>query len=149
MLIPPIPAYPQQQTPQIPLLPYTTEKNQQQRQSQRSISPTHKKADESKDDEFLDAIIPGMTMPHLPPHMSDIESAQRIWQNRGYDLVRDPSVIKYKNSKWHSKLATQKPFTFRDWREFWSDAGFSLEQINIPHYLSKEYKSQSPHEKSR
>ncbi|KAA6357275.1 MAG: hypothetical protein EZS28_047199, partial [Streblomastix strix] len=47
------------------------------------------------------------------------------------------------------KLATQKPFTFKDWREFWSDAGFSLEQINIPHYLSKEYKSQSPHDKSR
>ncbi|KAA6360212.1 MAG: hypothetical protein EZS28_044262, partial [Streblomastix strix] len=67
----------------------------------------------------------------------------------GYDLLRDPIVIKYKNSEWHSKLATQKPFTFRDWREFWSDAGFSLVQINIPHYLSKEYKSQSPHEKSR
>ncbi|KAA6354929.1 MAG: hypothetical protein EZS28_049545 [Streblomastix strix] len=81
--------------------------------------------------------------------MKDIETAQRTWQNRGYDLVRDPSVIKYKNSKWHSKLATQKQFTFKDWREFWADAGFSLEQINIPHYLSKEYKSQSPHDKSR
>ncbi|KAA6356710.1 MAG: hypothetical protein EZS28_047764 [Streblomastix strix] len=81
--------------------------------------------------------------------MSDIESAQRIWQNRGYNLVRDPSVIKYKNSKWHSMLATQKPFTFRDWREFWSDAGFLLELINIPHYLSKEYKTQSHHDKSR
>ncbi|KAA6363745.1 MAG: hypothetical protein EZS28_040729, partial [Streblomastix strix] len=149
LLIPPIPAYPQQQTPRIPLLPYTTDRNQEQRQSQRSISPTHKRADESEDDEFLDEIIPGMTMPHLPRHMSDIESAQRIWQNRGYDLVRDPSVIKYKNSKWHSKLATQKPFTFRDWREFRSDAGFLLEQINIPHYLSKEYKSQSPDEKSK
>ncbi|KAA6384550.1 MAG: hypothetical protein EZS28_019921 [Streblomastix strix] len=149
MLITQISAYPQQQTPRIPLLPYTTEKNHQQRQSWRSISPTHMGAEESEDDEFLDAIIPGMTMPHLPPHMSDIESAQRIWQNRGYDLVRDTSVIKYKNSKWHSKLATQKPFIFRDWREFWSDAGFSLEQINIPHYMSKEYKSQNPHEKSR
>ncbi|KAA6394323.1 MAG: hypothetical protein EZS28_010149 [Streblomastix strix] len=149
MLIPPIPAYPQQQTPRIPLLPYTTERNQQQRQSQRSISPTHKRADESEEDEFLDTVIPGMTMPHLPPHLSDIESTQRIWQSRGYDLVRDPSVIKHKNSKWHSKLATQKPFTFRDWKEFWSDAGFSLEQINIPHYLSKEYKSQSLHDKSR
>ncbi|KAA6394082.1 MAG: hypothetical protein EZS28_010391 [Streblomastix strix] len=120
MLIPPIPAYPQQQTPRIPLLPYTTEKNQQQRQSQRSISPTHKRADDSEDDKFLDEIIPGITMPQLPLYMSDIESAQRIWQNRGYDLLRDPSVIKYKNSKWHSKLATQKPFTFRDWREFWN-----------------------------
>ncbi|KAA6310651.1 MAG: hypothetical protein EZS28_056277, partial [Streblomastix strix] len=58
-------------------------------------------------------------------------------------------VIKYKNSKWHSKQATQKPFTFKDQREFWSDAGFSLVQINILHYLSKEYKSQSPHYKSR
>ncbi|KAA6353389.1 MAG: hypothetical protein EZS28_051084, partial [Streblomastix strix] len=125
------------------------ERNQQQRQSQRSISPPHKKAEESGDDQFLEEVIPGMKMPHLPPHMSDIETAQRTWQNRGYDLVRDPSVIKYKNSKWHSKLATQKPFTFRDWREFWADAGFSLEQINIPHYLSKEYKSQSPHDKSR
>ncbi|KAA6365440.1 MAG: hypothetical protein EZS28_039035 [Streblomastix strix] len=76
MLIPPIPAYPQQQTPRIPLLPYTTEKNQEQRQSQRSIFPTHKRADESEDDEFLDTIIPGMTMPHLPPHKSNIESAQ-------------------------------------------------------------------------
>ncbi|KAA6357974.1 MAG: hypothetical protein EZS28_046499, partial [Streblomastix strix] len=76
LLIPPIPAYPQQQIPRIPLLPYTTERNQEQRQSQRSISPTHKKADESEDDEFLDAIIPGMIMPHLPPHMNDIESAQ-------------------------------------------------------------------------
>ncbi|KAA6393981.1 MAG: hypothetical protein EZS28_010495 [Streblomastix strix] len=79
MLIPPILAYPQQQTPRIPLLPQTTEKNQQQRQSQRSISPTHKRAYESKDDVFLDAMIPGLTMLHLPPHMSDIESAQRIW----------------------------------------------------------------------
>ncbi|KAA6370587.1 MAG: hypothetical protein EZS28_033887 [Streblomastix strix] len=149
MLIPLIPAYPQQQTPRIPLLPYTTERNQQQRQSQRSISPPHKKAEESEDDDFLDEIISGMKMPHLPTHMSDIETAQRTWQNRGYDLVRDPSVIKNKNSKWHSKLATQKPFTFRDWREFRSDAGFSLEQINISHYLSKEYKSQSPHDKSK
>ncbi|KAA6370596.1 MAG: hypothetical protein EZS28_033875 [Streblomastix strix] len=88
-------------------------------------------------------------MPHFSPPMSDIETTQRTWQNRGYDFVRDTSVIKYKNSKWHSKLATQKLFTFRDWREFWSDAGFSLEYINIPHYLSKEYKSQYPHEKSR
>ncbi|KAA6371745.1 MAG: hypothetical protein EZS28_032728 [Streblomastix strix] len=141
--------YLQQQTPRIPLLPYTTERNQQQRQSQRSISPPHKKADESEDDEFLDAIIPGMTMPHLSPHMKDIETAHRTWQNKGYDLVRDPSVIKYKNSKWHSKPATLKPFTFKDWKEFWSDAGFSLEQINLPHYLSKEYKSQSSHDKSR
>ncbi|KAA6389201.1 MAG: hypothetical protein EZS28_015269, partial [Streblomastix strix] len=78
-------------------------------------------------------------MPHLPPHMNDKGTAQRTWCNRGYDLIRDPSVIKYKNSKWHNKLATQKPFTFKDWKEFWSDAGFSLEQINIPHYLSKEY----------
>ncbi|KAA6370373.1 MAG: hypothetical protein EZS28_034100, partial [Streblomastix strix] len=139
LLIPPIPAYPQQQTPRIPLLPYATERNQQQGQSQRSISPPYKKADESEDDEFLDAIILGMTMPHLPPHMKDIETAQRTWLNRGYDLVGDPSVIKCKNSKWHSKLATQKPFTFREWREFWSDSGFSLEQINIAHYLSKEY----------
>ncbi|KAA6381340.1 MAG: hypothetical protein EZS28_023132 [Streblomastix strix] len=164
MLIPPIPAYPQQQTSRIPMLPYTTERNQQQRQSQRSISPTHKRADESKDDDFLDEIIPGITMPHLPSHKIDTVPVQRTWQNRGYgsehlqvvcewkhpyDLVRDPSVIKYKNSKWHSKLATQKPFTFRDWKEFRSYAGFSLEQINIPHYLSKEYKSQSPHDKSR
>ncbi|KAA6364504.1 MAG: hypothetical protein EZS28_039969, partial [Streblomastix strix] len=39
---------------------------------------------------------------------------------------------KYKNLKWQSKLTIQKPFIFRDWREFWSHAGFSLEQINIP-----------------
>ncbi|KAA6363524.1 MAG: hypothetical protein EZS28_040950 [Streblomastix strix] len=123
--------------------------DQQQRRSKRSTSSTYKRVDESEDDEFQDAIIPGMIIPHLPPHKNDIQPAQRIWQNSGYDLVRDPSVIKYKNSKWHSKLATQKPFTFRDWRVFWSDAGFSLEQINIPHYLSKEYKSQSPHDKSR
>ncbi|KAA6391522.1 MAG: hypothetical protein EZS28_012948 [Streblomastix strix] len=97
------------------MLLYTAEQNQQQRQSQRSISPTHKKADESEDDDFLDEVIPGITMQHLPLHKIDIEIAQRIWQNRGYDLVRDPSVIKYKNSVWYSKLATQKPFTFRDW----------------------------------
>ncbi|KAA6371516.1 MAG: hypothetical protein EZS28_032960 [Streblomastix strix] len=108
-----------------------------------------KRADESEDDDFLDEIIPEITILHLLSHKTDIETAQRIWKNRGYDLVRDPSVIKYKNSKWNSKLETQKPFTFRDWREFCSDAGFSLEQINIPHYLSKEYKSQSPHDKSR
>ncbi|KAA6371664.1 MAG: hypothetical protein EZS28_032809 [Streblomastix strix] len=149
MLIPPIPAYLQQQTSRIPLLPYTTERNQQQRQSQKSISPTHKRADESEDDDFLDEIIPGIAIPHLPLHKSDIETAQRTWQNRGYDLVREPSVIKYKNSKWHCMLAIQKLFTFRDCREFRSDARFSLEQINIPHYLSKKYKSQSPHDKSR
>ncbi|KAA6361534.1 MAG: hypothetical protein EZS28_042939 [Streblomastix strix] len=99
MLIPPILAYPQQQTPRIPLLPYTTERNQEQRQSQRSISPTYKRADESEDEDFLDEMIPGITRQHLPPHKTDIETAQRTWQNRGYDLVRDPSVIKYKNSK--------------------------------------------------
>ncbi|KAA6360505.1 MAG: hypothetical protein EZS28_043968, partial [Streblomastix strix] len=71
------------------------------------------------------------------------------WQTIGYDLVRDYSVIKSKNSKWHSKLTTQKPFTFRDWSEFRSDAGFSFDQINMPHYLSKQYKSQSAHEKSK
>ncbi|KAA6394064.1 MAG: hypothetical protein EZS28_010410 [Streblomastix strix] len=74
---------------------------------------------------------------------------QHVREPMRYDLVRDPSVIKYKNSKWHSKLTTQKPFTFSDWREFWSDAVSSLEQIKIPHYLSKEYKSQSPDDKSR
>ncbi|KAA6375617.1 MAG: hypothetical protein EZS28_028856 [Streblomastix strix] len=149
MLIPPISAYPQQQISRKPLLSQTTEKNQWQRQSQKSISPTHKSADESEDEDFLDEIIPGITMPHLPLHKTDIETAQRTWQNRGYVLVRDPIAIKYKNSKWHSKLAIQKLFIFRDWREFWSDACFSLEQINIPHYLSKEYKSQSPHDQSR
>ncbi|KAA6360848.1 MAG: hypothetical protein EZS28_043625, partial [Streblomastix strix] len=82
LLIPPIPAYPQQQTPPIPLPPYTTERNQQQRQNQRSIPAPDKKADESKDDEFLDEVIPGMKMPHLPPPMSDIETAQRTWQYR-------------------------------------------------------------------
>ncbi|KAA6378317.1 MAG: hypothetical protein EZS28_026156 [Streblomastix strix] len=149
MLIPPIPAYPQQQTPRIPLLPYTIERNQQQIQSQRSISPTHKRVDKSEDYEFLDAIIPVITMQYLPSHKNDIKSAQSIWQNRGYDLVRDPSMIKYKNSKWNKKLTTRKPFTYRYWREYCSDAGFPLEQINIPHYLSKEYKSKSPHYKSR
>ncbi|KAA6382602.1 MAG: hypothetical protein EZS28_021870 [Streblomastix strix] len=58
-------------------------------------------------------------------------------------------MIQFKNWKWHSKLATQKPFICRDWREFWSDPNFSLKQINIPHYLSKEHKSQTPHHKSR
>ncbi|KAA6356635.1 MAG: hypothetical protein EZS28_047838, partial [Streblomastix strix] len=149
MLIPPIPAYPQQQIPRIPLQPYTTERNQEYRQSQRSISPTHKKPDESDDDDFPYEIIPGIIIPHLPPYKRDIESAQRIWQSRGYDLARDPSVIKYKNSKWYRNLVTQKPFTFRDYREFQIDAGLSLEQINIPHNLSKEYKSQSPRDKSR
>ncbi|KAA6398750.1 MAG: hypothetical protein EZS28_005723 [Streblomastix strix] len=48
LLILPIPAYLQQQTPRIPLLPYTTERNQKQRRSQRSLSPPHKKADESE-----------------------------------------------------------------------------------------------------
>ncbi|KAA6384683.1 MAG: hypothetical protein EZS28_019789 [Streblomastix strix] len=88
-------------------------------------------------------------MPHLQLHKSDIETAQRTWQNIEYDLVKDTSVIKYKNSKWHSKLAAQKLFKFRDWTEFLSDAGFSLKQINIPHYLSMECKSQNPYHKSR
>ncbi|KAA6389017.1 MAG: hypothetical protein EZS28_015455 [Streblomastix strix] len=149
MLITPIPAYPQHQTLRMPLLPYTSERNQQQRQSQRSISSLHKRANESEDDDFLDEIIPGMNMPHLPTHMNDIETEQRTCQNRGYELVRDPNVIKHKNSKWHSMLATQKPFTFRDWRKYRSDAGFSLEQINISHYLLKKNKSQSSREKSK
>ncbi|KAA6383740.1 MAG: hypothetical protein EZS28_020738 [Streblomastix strix] len=45
-------------------------------QSQRSIPPTHKRADESENDDFLDEIIPGLTMPHLSPHKSDIETTQ-------------------------------------------------------------------------
>ncbi|KAA6353437.1 MAG: hypothetical protein EZS28_051037 [Streblomastix strix] len=61
----------------ITLPPPTTERNQQQRQSQRSISPTHRRADESEDDDFLDEIIPGKTMPNLPPLKNNIETAQR------------------------------------------------------------------------
>ncbi|KAA6355830.1 MAG: hypothetical protein EZS28_048643 [Streblomastix strix] len=76
MLIQPITAYLKQQPARIPLLTCTKERNQQ-RQSQRSISPTLKKAEESEDDDFLDEIIPGITMLHLPPHMSDIETAQK------------------------------------------------------------------------
>ncbi|KAA6381252.1 MAG: hypothetical protein EZS28_023221 [Streblomastix strix] len=76
MLIPPIPAYPQQQTSRIPLLPYTTGRNQQQKQSQRSISLTHNRTDESQKDDFLDEIIPGIAMSHLSPHKTDIETAQ-------------------------------------------------------------------------
>ncbi|KAA6395499.1 MAG: hypothetical protein EZS28_008973 [Streblomastix strix] len=149
LLILPIPAYSQQQTSRILLLPYTIERNQQQKQSQRQISPIHKRADESKDDEFLGEIIPGIIMPHLPPHKTDIETVQRTWQNREYDLLKDPNVIKYKNSKWYSKLTTQKLFTFRDWRKLWSFVNISLEQINIPHYLPNEFESQSIHDKSR
>ncbi|KAA6374006.1 MAG: hypothetical protein EZS28_030469 [Streblomastix strix] len=76
LLIPPIPAYPQQQTSRIPLQPYTTERNQQQRQNINSISPAHKRADESENDDFLDEIISGITMSHLPPHKIDIETVQ-------------------------------------------------------------------------
>ncbi|KAA6369404.1 MAG: hypothetical protein EZS28_035070 [Streblomastix strix] len=81
MLIPPILAYPQQQTPRIPLLPYITERNQQQRQSYRSISQTHRRTDEFEEDDFLVEIIPGITMPHQPPHKTDIETAQGTWKN--------------------------------------------------------------------
>ncbi|KAA6366362.1 MAG: hypothetical protein EZS28_038110 [Streblomastix strix] len=82
LLIPPIRVYPQQQTSRIPLLLYATEKNQLQRQSQRSISPIHKRADESEEKDILDEIIPGIAMSHFPPHKNDIETAQRTWQNR-------------------------------------------------------------------
>ncbi|KAA6395854.1 MAG: hypothetical protein EZS28_008625 [Streblomastix strix] len=129
MFISPIPAYSQQQSSRIPLLPYITERNQQQRQSQRSISPTYKRADESEENDFLDEIIPEITMPHLPSYKTDMETAQRTWKNRRYDLVKDPNVIIQQNSKWHRKLETMKPFTFRDWRKFLSDVGFSFEQI--------------------
>ncbi|KAA6364010.1 MAG: hypothetical protein EZS28_040463, partial [Streblomastix strix] len=98
MLIPPIPAYSQQQTSRIPLLPYTTERNQSQRQSQTSISPTHKRADESEEDDFLDEIIPGITMPHLPPHKTDIEISEHTRQNRGYELLKDPIMQKSEGS---------------------------------------------------
>ncbi|KAA6365066.1 MAG: hypothetical protein EZS28_039409 [Streblomastix strix] len=149
LLIPPIPAYPQQQTPPIPLLPYTTERNQQQRQSQRSKSLIHKSADESEEDGFLDEMIHDITMPHLLPHKTDIETAQRTWKKRKYDLIKYPSVIKFKNQKLHCKLVSQKHFTFRDQVEFWSGADFSLRQIIISHFLQKEQKSQNPHYKSR
>ncbi|KAA6374974.1 MAG: hypothetical protein EZS28_029499 [Streblomastix strix] len=76
MLIPPIPAYLLQQTSRIALLPYTTERNQQQRQSKRSISPTYVRVDQSEEDDFLDEIIPGITMPHLPLYRSEIKTAQ-------------------------------------------------------------------------
>ncbi|KAA6382972.1 MAG: hypothetical protein EZS28_021502 [Streblomastix strix] len=39
-------------------------------------------------------------------------------------------------------------FTFKNWREFWSDASFSLEQINVSHYLSKEHNYPSPQDQS-
>ncbi|KAA6370808.1 MAG: hypothetical protein EZS28_033664 [Streblomastix strix] len=108
----------------------TSKRDQLQRQSKRSISPTYKRVDDSEKDDFMDEIIRGIAMPHL-------------------SLLRNSSVIQYKNSKWYSKLATQKPFTFRDCREFKSDTDFLLEQINISHYLSKEFKSQILHDKPR
>ncbi|KAA6390063.1 MAG: hypothetical protein EZS28_014412 [Streblomastix strix] len=114
-----------------------------------SISSTPKTADESEEDDFQDEIITEIAMLYLPSHKIDVETAQQTLQNRRFDLVRDNNVIKLKNSKLRSNLATQKFFTFSNWREFWSDAGFSLEQINISHYLLKEYKSQSPHDMSK
>ncbi|KAA6364568.1 MAG: hypothetical protein EZS28_039904 [Streblomastix strix] len=144
LLIPPISAYLQKQNSRLPLLFYTTKRDLQQRRSERSICPTHKRTDESDENDFLDEIIPGIIMPHLSPHKIDIKTAQRTWQNRVHDLIRDFSVIQHKNSKLHNKFATQKLFIFRDWIEFCADAGFSLEQISIPYQLSKEYMSLFP-----
>ncbi|KAA6374927.1 MAG: hypothetical protein EZS28_029546 [Streblomastix strix] len=53
----------------------------QQRQSNCSISPTLKRTEESEEDDFLNNIILGITMPHLPPHKTDLETTQRTWQN--------------------------------------------------------------------
>ncbi|KAA6382952.1 MAG: hypothetical protein EZS28_021523 [Streblomastix strix] len=102
-----------------------------------SISSTRKTTDKSEEDNFQDQIILEIAMPYLPSHKIDVETAQQTWQNRRFDLVRDRNVIKLKNSKLRGKLATQKFFTFSNWREFWSDAGFSMEQINISHYLPR------------
>ncbi|KAA6393264.1 MAG: hypothetical protein EZS28_011210 [Streblomastix strix] len=76
LLIAPISAYPLQQTSRMPLLFYTTEIDQQQRQSQRSISPTNMRAEESEEDDFQDEMIPRIIMPHLQAHKNDIETAQ-------------------------------------------------------------------------
>ncbi|KAA6353146.1 MAG: hypothetical protein EZS28_051326 [Streblomastix strix] len=76
LLILPIPAYPDQPPIGIPLLPYTTERNQQRRKSYRLIFRTHKRTDESEEDDFLDVIITRITMPQFPSHKIDIETAQ-------------------------------------------------------------------------
>ncbi|KAA6388425.1 MAG: hypothetical protein EZS28_016048 [Streblomastix strix] len=117
LLIPPIPAYLQQQTSRIPLLPFTTERNQQHRQIKRSKSPTVKKTDESEESDFLDEIIHGIAIPYLSQHKSDIEIVQQTWQNREYDQIRALGVIKYKNSKLYCQFAIQKPFTLGDWSQ--------------------------------
>ncbi|KAA6387616.1 MAG: hypothetical protein EZS28_016854, partial [Streblomastix strix] len=126
MLIPPIPAYPQLQNSRIPLVPYTTERNQYQRQSKILISPIHKRMEVSDKDDFLDEVMPRITMSQLRPHRNGIEAAQRTCKNRGYYLIRVQNVIQCKHSKWHIKLATQQIFTLRYWRQFWSEADFSL-----------------------
>ncbi|KAA6367622.1 MAG: hypothetical protein EZS28_036851 [Streblomastix strix] len=76
LLIPPISTYPLQQTSRMPLLFYTTEIDQQQRQSQRSISPINKKVEESEEDDFQDEMIPRIIMSHLQTHKTDIETTQ-------------------------------------------------------------------------
>ncbi|KAA6396751.1 MAG: hypothetical protein EZS28_007723 [Streblomastix strix] len=68
--------YLQQQTFRIPLLLYTTQRGQQRRHSKRSLTPTLKKTDESEEDDFLDQVTYGITIPHLLPHNVDLETAQ-------------------------------------------------------------------------
>ncbi|KAA6367433.1 MAG: hypothetical protein EZS28_037039 [Streblomastix strix] len=48
----------------------------------KSISPAHNRTDESEEDDFLDEIIPGITIPHLLLHKSDIETEQRTQQKQ-------------------------------------------------------------------
>ncbi|KAA6360652.1 MAG: hypothetical protein EZS28_043822 [Streblomastix strix] len=92
LIIPPAQAYSQQQTSRIPLLPYTTEREQQQRQSKRSIFLTQEIMAQYEENDLLDEAMSGTTMPHLPPYKIDIEVAQPTWNDRRYDLVRDPRI---------------------------------------------------------
>ncbi|KAA6378505.1 MAG: hypothetical protein EZS28_025967 [Streblomastix strix] len=54
----------------------TQQRDQQQKQIKRSISPKHKRSDESEEDDFLDETMSGIAITHLPPHRNDIETAQ-------------------------------------------------------------------------
>ncbi|KAA6389536.1 MAG: hypothetical protein EZS28_014938 [Streblomastix strix] len=61
--------------------------------------PEGKKQDESEEKNFLESITQGITTPRLPPQKTDFQDIQRTQQGRGYDLVRDPNVIKEEETR--------------------------------------------------
>ncbi|KAA6386259.1 MAG: hypothetical protein EZS28_018214 [Streblomastix strix] len=82
------------------------------------MSPIRQIFEESEEEVFLKTKIHGILTPKLPLLSTNVKIAQKLWNVKGCDLVRNPKEIQYKSAQWHNKLVTEQSFKFRDLENF-------------------------------